>query len=157
MAERLTGRVSLEDVRNSETGELILERNEEISAEKAKYIESLGITSVWVRSPLTCGLRHGICRMCYGRDLATRKKVAIGESVGVVAAQSIGEPGTQLTMRTFHSTPEASVSSREKTSRRVFRASSSSLKSAARRRSPSSPKRKARSSNFARWTASASS
>ncbi len=102
MAERLTGRVSLEDVRNSETGELILERNEEISAEKAKYIESLGITSVWVRSPLTCGLRHGICRMCYGRDLATRKKVAIGESVGVVAAQSIGEPGTQLTMRTFH-------------------------------------------------------
>ncbi len=102
MAERLTGRVSLEDVRSNETGELILERNEEISAEKARYIESLGIDSVWVRSPLTCGLRHGICRMCYGRDLATRKRVAIGESVGVVAAQSIGEPGTQLTMRTFH-------------------------------------------------------
>lgn len=102
MAERLTSRVSLEDVKNPETGELILERNEEISAEKAKYIESLGISSVWVRSPLTCGLRHGICRTCYGRDLATRKKVAIGESVGVVAAQSIGEPGTQLTMRTFH-------------------------------------------------------
>ena len=82
--------------------EPLLERNEEISVEKAKYIESLGITSVWVRSPLTCGLRHGICRACYGRDLATRKRVAIGESVGVVAAQSIGEPGTQLTMRTFH-------------------------------------------------------
>ncbi|MDO5114693.1 MAG: DNA-directed RNA polymerase subunit beta' [Synergistaceae bacterium] len=102
MSERLAGRVSLEDVYEPESGALLLERNEEISAEKAKYIESLGITSIWVRSPLTCGLRHGICRSCYGRDLATRKKVAIGESVGVVAAQSIGEPGTQLTMRTFH-------------------------------------------------------
>ena len=102
MSERLAGRISVADVKHPETGELLLERNEEISVEKAKYIESLGITSVWVRSPLTCGLRHGICRACYGRDLATRKKVAIGESVGVVAAQSIGEPGTQLTMRTFH-------------------------------------------------------
>ncbi|MCD8164340.1 MAG: DNA-directed RNA polymerase subunit beta' [Synergistaceae bacterium] len=102
MSECLAGRISVADVKHPETGELLLERNEEISVEKAKYIESLGITSVWVRSPLTCGLRHGICRACYGRDLATRKKVAIGESVGVVAAQSIGEPGTQLTMRTFH-------------------------------------------------------
>ena len=102
MSERLAGRISVADVKNPETGGLLLERNEEISIEKAKYIESLGISSVWVRSPLTCGLRHGICRACYGRDLATRKKVAIGESVGVVAAQSIGEPGTQLTMRTFH-------------------------------------------------------
>lgn len=102
MSERLTGRTSLRDVVDPETGELLLARDEEISAEKAEYIESKGISSVWVRSPLTCGLRHGICRACYGRDLATRKKVAIGESVGVVAAQSIGEPGTQLTMRTFH-------------------------------------------------------
>lgn len=102
MAERLVGRISVADVKHPQTGEILLKRNEEISAEKAKYIESLGITSVWVRSPLTCALRHGICRACYGRDLATRKKVAIGESVGVVAAQSIGEPGTQLTMRTFH-------------------------------------------------------
>ncbi|MEG1602510.1 MAG: DNA-directed RNA polymerase subunit beta' [Cloacibacillus sp.] len=102
MTERLAGRISLEDVKHPETGELLLERNEEISVEKAKYIDSLGVTSIWVRSPLTCGLRHGICRTCYGRDLATRKRVAIGESVGVVAAQSIGEPGTQLTMRTFH-------------------------------------------------------
>ncbi len=102
MSERLAGRTSLRDVVDPETGELLLARDEEISAEKAEYIESKGISSVWVRSPLTCGLRHGICRACYGRDLATRKKVAIGESVGVVAAQSIGEPGTQLTMRTFH-------------------------------------------------------
>ena len=102
MSERLAGRVSLEDVANPQTGELLLARDEEITVEKAKYIESLGINSIWVRSPLTCELRQGICRACYGRDLATRKKVAIGESVGVVAAQSIGEPGTQLTMRTFH-------------------------------------------------------
>ncbi|MEG1641931.1 MAG: DNA-directed RNA polymerase subunit beta' [Synergistaceae bacterium] len=102
IAERLSGRIALEDLYYEETKELLLTRGEEISNEKAKYIESLGITSVWVRSPLTCGLRHGICRTCYGRDLATRKRVAIGESVGVVAAQSIGEPGTQLTMRTFH-------------------------------------------------------
>ena len=102
LSERLIGRISLSEVKNPVTGESLLVRDEEISVEKAKLIESLGITSVWVRSPLTCGLRHGICRACYGRDLGTRKKVAIGESVGVVAAQSIGEPGTQLTMRTFH-------------------------------------------------------
>ncbi|MEG1798738.1 MAG: DNA-directed RNA polymerase subunit beta', partial [Synergistaceae bacterium] len=102
LSERLIGRISLRDVPNPVTGEPLLVRDEEISVEKAKLIESLGIASVWVRSPLTCGLRHGICRACYGRDLGTRKKVAIGESVGVVAAQSIGEPGTQLTMRTFH-------------------------------------------------------
>lgn len=106
MSERLTGRVSLEDVKDPRSGGVLLERNEEIDADKASYIESLydagEIKSVKVRSPLTCGLRHGICRACYGRDLATRKRIAIGESVGVVAAQSIGEPGTQLTMRTFH-------------------------------------------------------
>ncbi|MCE5201297.1 MAG: DNA-directed RNA polymerase subunit beta' [Synergistaceae bacterium] len=102
MSERLAGRISLSDVPDPKTGEPLLVRDEEITEAKAKLIESLGIDSVWVRSPLTCGLRHGICRACYGSDLGTRKKVAIGESVGVVAAQSIGEPGTQLTMRTFH-------------------------------------------------------
>jgi DNA-directed RNA polymerase subunit beta' len=102
MSERLAGRTSLRDFTDPKTGELLLVKDEEISVEKADLIESKGITSLWVRSPLTCGLRHGICRVCYGRDLATRKRVAIGESVGVVAAQSIGEPGTQLTMRTFH-------------------------------------------------------
>lgn len=103
ISERITGRVALEDTYDEKTGELLLARGEEITKEKAEYVESLGITSVWVRSPTTCGCKHGICRTCYGKDLATRKQVSIGESVGVIAAQSIGEPGTQLTMRTFHS------------------------------------------------------
>ena len=102
LSERLTGRILLRDLTDPETGELILAKDEEITSKNAKRLEELGIKSVWVRSPLTCGLRHGICRTCYGRDLATRKRIAIGEAVGVVAAQSIGEPGTQLTMRTFH-------------------------------------------------------
>ncbi|MDR1651595.1 MAG: DNA-directed RNA polymerase subunit beta', partial [Synergistaceae bacterium] len=102
LSERLTGRILLKDLYDPESGELLLGSGEEISSKMASRIEHLGIKSVWVRSPLTCGLRHGICRTCYGRDLATRKKIAVGEAVGVVAAQSIGEPGTQLTMRTFH-------------------------------------------------------
>ncbi|MDR1885706.1 MAG: DNA-directed RNA polymerase subunit beta', partial [Synergistaceae bacterium] len=102
LTERLTGRIALCDLFHPETGELLLGKGEEITLKMASRIEELGIRSVWVRSPLTCGLRHGICRTCYGRDLATRKKIAVGETVGVVAAQSIGEPGTQLTMRTFH-------------------------------------------------------
>ncbi|MDR1134476.1 MAG: DNA-directed RNA polymerase subunit beta', partial [Synergistaceae bacterium] len=102
LSERITGRILLRDVRHPETDEVLAAVGEEISAKTAAEIERLGIKSVWVRSPLTCGLRHGICRTCYGRDLATRKKIATGEAVGVVAAQSIGEPGTQLTMRTFH-------------------------------------------------------
>jgi DNA-directed RNA polymerase subunit beta' len=102
LAERLDGRILLNDLHDPETGGLLLSRGDEISAKMASRIEELGIKSVWVRSPLTCGLRHGVCRTCYGRDLATRKRIAVGEAVGVVAAQSIGEPGTQLTMRTFH-------------------------------------------------------
>jgi DNA-directed RNA polymerase subunit beta' len=102
LSERLTGRIVLNDTYHPETGALLLDKGEEISSKKASDIEEMGVKSVWVRSPLTCGLRHGICRTCYGRDLATRKKIAVGETVGVVAAQSIGEPGTQLTMRTFH-------------------------------------------------------
>jgi DNA-directed RNA polymerase subunit beta' len=102
LADRLDGRIALRNLHNPETGDLLLSSGEEISSKMAEKIESLGIKSVWVRSPLTCGLRHGICRTCYGKDLATRKKIAVGETVGVVAAQSIGEPGTQLTMRTFH-------------------------------------------------------
>lgn len=102
LAERLEGRVSLRDVPHPQTGEVMIAANETITPEMAVEIQNAGIASVWVRSPLTCELRHGICRICYGKDLSTRKKVAIGESVGVVAAQSIGEPGTQLTMRTFH-------------------------------------------------------
>lgn len=102
LSERLEGRVSLAEILHPETGEVMAAAGETVSMKKALEIQNAGISSVWVRSPLTCALRHGICRTCYGRDLSTRKKVAIGESVGVVAAQSIGEPGTQLTMRTFH-------------------------------------------------------
>ncbi|GHV29815.1 DNA-directed RNA polymerase subunit beta' [Synergistales bacterium] len=101
LAERITGRILLNDLPIPGTGE-VFHKGNEISEDDAKKIEAAGIKSVWVRSPLTCALRHGICRTCYGRDLATRKKIAVGEAVGVVAAQSIGEPGTQLTMRTFH-------------------------------------------------------
>ena len=102
LSERLLGRVALRDIHDPVGGALLAVASEDISVEAAKILEDRGVESVWVRSPLTCGLRHGICRTCYGRDLATRQKVAIGETVGVVAAQSIGEPGTQLTMRTFH-------------------------------------------------------
>ncbi|MDO4219110.1 MAG: DNA-directed RNA polymerase subunit beta' [Synergistaceae bacterium] len=102
LSERITGRISAHDVLHPNGEGLILTRNEEISSAKAKEVEAAGVDSVWVRSPLTCACKNGICRACYGRDLATRKRVAKGEAVGVVAAQSIGEPGTQLTMRTFH-------------------------------------------------------
>lgn len=102
LGERIVGRTSLEDIVHPETEEVLVHRNEEISAERASLLDSLGFSKVWIRSPLTCEERNGVCRTCYGRDLATRRKVAIGEAVGVVAAQSIGEPGTQLTMRTFH-------------------------------------------------------
>jgi DNA-directed RNA polymerase subunit beta' len=81
---------------------LLVDRNEEISEEVAATLDALGIDEVLVRSPLACEARHGVCRLCYGRNLATRDLVGIGEAVGIIAAQSIGEPGTQLTMRTFH-------------------------------------------------------
>ena len=83
-------------------GEPIVDRNQEITEEIAQRIVEAGIEEVLVRSPLTCQSRHGVCRACYGRNLATGKLVGIGEAVGIIAAQSIGEPGTQLTMRTFH-------------------------------------------------------
>ena len=85
-----------------ETGEVIVEQNEEISEEEAAQIEAAGIEEVAIRSVMTCHSKHGICAKCYGRNLATGESVNIGESVGITAAQSIGEPGTQLTMRTFH-------------------------------------------------------
>ncbi|EFQ24068.1 DNA-directed RNA polymerase, beta' subunit [Aminomonas paucivorans DSM 12260] len=101
LSERILGRVALQDVVLPD-GTCAVRAGQEITGELARQIEKAGVESLWVRSPLTCGLRYGICRTCYGRDLATRDRVALGETVGVVAAQSIGEPGTQLTMRTFH-------------------------------------------------------
>ena len=100
--DRLVGRYTCDDVVNEETGELIVPANTMISEEKAAEIVASGITSVEVRTVLRCLAKRGVCVHCYGADLAHGTPVAIGEAVGVIAAQSIGEPGTQLTMRTFH-------------------------------------------------------
>jgi DNA-directed RNA polymerase subunit beta' len=103
IGERILGRVALEDIRDPDTGELIVAANQEIDEKAAARIDETGsITRAKIRSVLTCQSRRGICQLCYGRNLATGKLASIGESVGIVAAQSIGEPGTQLTMRTFH-------------------------------------------------------
>lgn len=100
--DRLEGRVAFEDVVHPTTGEPIVRKNELIDAAAATEIIDSGIQEVYIRSVLTCRTRHGVCVQCYGRNLATGKMVEIGEAVGIIAAQSIGEPGTQLTMRTFH-------------------------------------------------------
>ena len=100
--ERVLGRVALEDIRDPFTDEVIVKANEEIDEALAEKIDRSGIERVNIRSVLTCRAKHGVCSMCYGRDLAHGHLVNIGEAVGIVAAQSIGEPGTQLTMRTFH-------------------------------------------------------
>ncbi|MFQ5924856.1 MAG: DNA-directed RNA polymerase subunit beta' [Dehalococcoidia bacterium] len=107
--ERLVGRLAAIKVAHPETGETIVERNEEIDEEKAKEIASAGIVRVYVRSPLSCHSRRGVCQRCYGRSLARGRLVDTGEAVGIIAAQSIGEPGTQLTMRTFHTGGVAGV------------------------------------------------
>ena len=100
--ERILGRVSVHDVINPTTGNLIVAAGEEITEEKAQEIEDSPIESVEIRSVLTCESKHGVCAKCYGRNLATSRMVHKGEAVGVIAAQAIGEPGTQLTLRTFH-------------------------------------------------------
>jgi DNA-directed RNA polymerase subunit beta' len=101
-AERILGRFAAARIIHPQSGEAIVERSEEIDEEEAKEIAQAGITKVYVRSPLTCQSRHGICQRCYGMSLASGHLVDIGEAVGTIAAQSIGEPGTQLTLRTFH-------------------------------------------------------
>ena len=103
LEERLVGRFLLEDFKDPQTGELIVDTNTMITDKMAKQIVNTGVKQVWVRSILGCKCKHGACSKCYGMGLATRKLVNLGESVGIIAAQSIGEPGTQLTMRTFHS------------------------------------------------------
>ncbi len=100
--ERIVGRIAQETVIDPFTGEVIVDVGEEITEEKAKRIEEVGIEKVLIRSVLTCETVRGVCAKCYGRDLSTGKLVEVGEAVGIIAAQSIGEPGTQLTMRTFH-------------------------------------------------------
>lgn len=100
--DRIEGRYCFETVRHPETGEIIVHRNDLIDSDKAEAIVDAGVTKLQIRSVLSCRARHGVCKKCYGRNLATGKHVEIGEAVGIIAAQSIGEPGTQLTMRTFH-------------------------------------------------------
>jgi len=102
LAERIKGRYPVEDVFNPQTGEIMVRANEIISEEMAEEIERAGVRSVRIRSPITCEEELGICARCYGLDLSNGKPVARGTAVGVIAAQSIGEPGTQLTLRTFH-------------------------------------------------------
>ena len=102
LGERILGRVSVHDIINPTTGELICAAGEEITEDKVAQIEASPIESVEIRSVLTCESKKGVCRKCYGRNLATQRMVQIGEAVGVIAAQAIGEPGTQLTLRTFH-------------------------------------------------------
>src|SRR5689334_14133189 len=102
LGERILGRVALEDVVDPLTGEVLITANTELDEASVKSIEDAGIEEVLIRSVLTCQTRRGVCALCYGRDLARGYRVNIGEAVGIIAAQSIGEPGTQLTMRTFH-------------------------------------------------------
>ncbi len=102
LGDRILGRVALEEIRDPITNELLLDANEEITEQVAAEIENAGIKKVKIRSVLTCEAKRGVCAKCYGRNLSTGRLIELGEAVGVIAAQSIGEPGTQLTMRTFH-------------------------------------------------------
>jgi len=102
VGDRILGRVALEDIIDPFTGDLLVEGNDEITEDKVKLIEDAGIDRIMIRSVLTCQTRRGVCSLCYGRDLGRGHMVNMGEAIGIIAAQSIGEPGTQLTMRTFH-------------------------------------------------------
>ncbi len=103
LAERIYGRVAVDDIVDPKTKEVIVKSNEMISKQQAAQIQEAGIKKVQIRSLLTCKCKHGVCAKCYGRNLSGKNLVTVGEAVGIIAAQSIGEPGTQLTMRTFHS------------------------------------------------------
>ena len=102
LGERVLGRVVSEDVVSAASGEVLVKAGELIDEKLVKLLEKMGVDQVMVRSPITCETRYGVCAQCYGRDLGRGHRINIGEAVGVIAAQSIGEPGTQLTMRTFH-------------------------------------------------------
>ena len=109
LAERIYGRVSVDQIVAPQTNEVIVEANQMITKEQADAIAKAGFKQIQIRSLFTCKCKHGVCAKCYGRDLSNKKMVTVGEAVGIIAAQSIGEPGTQLTMRTFHSGGVASA------------------------------------------------
>jgi DNA-directed RNA polymerase subunit beta' len=109
VAERIIGRVAAAPIVHPETGEIIVERNQTLGEDEVDAIVKAGITRVYARSPLVCEMEHGICSLCYGRDLGRGGAAKVGEAVGIIAAQSIGEPGTQLTLRTFHTGGVANV------------------------------------------------
>ena len=119
--DRVLGRTALEDIVDPHTNEMLVPANEEIDEDAATRIEDAGLEKVWIRSVLTCQTKWGVCAKCYGRDLAHGTQVNIGEAIGILAAQSIGEPGTQLTMRTFHI--GGTASRRAEQSRHVARVS----------------------------------
>ena len=102
LSERILGRVAFDDIKHPITGEIVLKKKEMIDEEICEKIDAAGVKSVRVYSVITCGSKNGVCAMSYGRDLSRNKLVSEGEAIGMIAAQSIGEPGTQLTMRTFH-------------------------------------------------------
>ncbi len=108
LVDRLLGRIAAAQVISPETGEILLDRDEEIDEDVAVMMVEMGVEEVYLRSPMTCEMEHGICAMCYGRDLGRGGLVQVGTAVGIIAAQSIGEPGTQLTLRTFHTGGTAS-------------------------------------------------
>jgi len=120
LSDRIEGRVSVHDVYDPHTDELIVEANELITEEIADRIAETSIEEVEIRSVLTCEAKRGVCTLCYGENLATGRMVDVGESIGVVAAQSIGEPGTQLTLRTFHTGGTATRESAESTIQAKF-------------------------------------
>ena len=110
LEERLVGRYTKKSIKHPETGEVLVPANVLVTEDMARQVVNAGVTEVTIRSVLTCNTRHGVCRHCYGINLATGDAVEVGEAVGTIAAQSIGEPGTQLTMRTFHTGGVASSS-----------------------------------------------
>ena len=112
LASRILGRTSLYDIRDPKSGETLVAANAEIDEAACDRISKAGVEKVWIRSGLTCDSEYGMCAKCYGRDLSTGKQVEIGTAVGIIAAQSIGEPGTQLTMRTFHIGGTASMTAK---------------------------------------------
>jgi DNA-directed RNA polymerase subunit beta' len=109
LEDRVIGRILASPVVHPQTGEILADRNQEVDEQMSQEFKAAGVNDVFVRSGLSCQAEHGICRLCYGRNLATGKLVEIGEAVGIIAAQSIGEPGTQLTLRTFHTGGVASA------------------------------------------------